>query len=219
MKMRTFTLGAIAGASALALAFPLAAQLTSAQSSSASSKPARPVSSQACALALAGRDDAVLANEDAMQTARKAALQARSDALKAAAAITDDAQRQAAVTKADEDFRAAMKTAEAPQSAAMKAAMDAVQSACGGKAGRGGFGFGMGAFRGGPGKMEGRGPNQDMLAQKLGLTTDQLKSELASGKTLQQIAQEHGVQLPMGKGGGWAGHQRSGPAGEASSSN
>jgi hypothetical protein len=37
------------------------------------------------------------------------------------------------------------------------------------------------------------------MAQRLGITQDQLQQELNSGKTFQQIAQEHGVQ--MGAGG------------------
>jgi hypothetical protein len=33
------------------------------------------------------------------------------------------------------------------------------------------------------------------MAQRLGVTEDALRQELATGKTLQQIAQEHGVQF------------------------
>lgn len=44
-----------------------------------------------------------------------------------------------------------------------------------------------------------------MLAPELGMTTDQLQSELNSGKTIQQIAQEHSIILPfpMGNHGDW----------------
>ena len=39
-----------------------------------------------------------------------------------------------------------------------------------------------------------------MLAEEIGITTVQLKLELQSGKTIQQIAQEHGVTLPFPTG-------------------
>lgn len=63
-----------------------------------------------------------------------------------------------------------------------------------------------GKFFGGPGRGHHRGMGMgkpgrfgfggglwDAAAQKLGLTTDQLQTELRSGKTLAQIAQENGV--------------------------
>ena len=37
------------------------------------------------------------------------------------------------------------------------------------------------------------GMNTSRMAQRLGISEDELKQELASGKTMQQIAQEHGV--------------------------
>jgi hypothetical protein len=51
----------------------------------------------------------------------------------------------------------------------------------------------------------GSGLGIGMLAQELGLTTEQLKAELDTGKLIQQIAQEHSVILPfpMGNHGDW----------------
>lgn len=45
-----------------------------------------------------------------------------------------------------------------------------------------------GTFQGGAG-------NISRMAQRMGMTQDELQKELDSGKTMQQIAQEHGVQF------------------------
>ncbi len=203
--MKKFTLGMIAGASSLAIAVPLIAQFASAASSTGSSSNARtlPIPTQACVQALAGLDDARLSSMDAMMAAEKQALKAQRDALAAAASIADDTKRQAAVQQANQDFRTAMQAME--QSDAMKSAMDTVKSACG-NAGFGMGGMGMGMFGG----MMGHGPREgapENLAQKLGMTTDELKAELQSGKTPEQIAQEHGITLPA-KGGMMRGGHR-----------
>jgi hypothetical protein len=42
--------------------------------------------------------------------------------------------------------------------------------------------------------------NLSRLSQRLGISESDLQKELASGKTLQEIAQEHGVQLGNGRG-------------------
>lgn len=141
--MKKFTIGAVSGVSALALAFPLFA---SAQSAPSANDAARPVPSQVCVQALAAQESTMIANMDSMTAARKAAMQAHQTALSAAASITDDAQRQDALKKANEDMRAAMKTGMDANKETVKSGMDAVKTACG----NGGFhlSFGMGGFRG-----------------------------------------------------------------------
>ena len=48
----------------------------------------------------------------------------------------------------------------------------------------------------------GGGQNLSRMAQRFGMTQDALQKEIAAGKTLQQIAQEHGVQFGgRGRGG------------------
>lgn len=39
------------------------------------------------------------------------------------------------------------------------------------------------------------GPNLARMAERFGMTEEELQKELDSGKTMQQIAQEHGVQF------------------------
>ncbi len=149
--MKKFTLGMVAGASSLALAVPLFAQLAGAASSGGartSSMPswAPPVPTQACVQAMAGMDDAHLSTIDAMTAARKTALQARQAALTAAASLTDGTARQEAVRKAQEGFRSAMETVR--ESDALRTAMEVMQESCG-KAGMMlGRGGGMGLFGG-----------------------------------------------------------------------
>ncbi|MDD5055113.1 MAG: hypothetical protein PHZ00_02480 [Candidatus Peribacteraceae bacterium] len=210
--------GTLAGGIAIAVAVPFVTQFASAQSSSVSSVSprTRPVPSQACVQSMASAGDTSLSFFDQMNAARKTAVTARSAALKAAAALTDDTARQTAVTKAGEDFRIAMQTAMETKSTAMKSSHDAMQTACGDSRG---FGLMMG--KGGRGMMGkgqgqglGKGPNLEMMAATLGITVDQLTSEIAGGKTIEQIAKEHGVTLPAsstnqkGRGGhfgGWKG--------------
>lgn len=45
-----------------------------------------------------------------------------------------------------------------------------------------------------------QGGNTSRMAQRLGMTEDELKKELASGKTFQEIAKEKGMDLPAGRG-------------------
>ncbi len=199
---KSFAAGAIAGMSSLALAVPLLAQISSAATDSSAStniKADRPAPSIACVQALAAKDDAMLATIDTMMAAHKSATQARRDALKAGATITDDAARKAAVQAADEAFYKAMQTAMESQKD--DASMDALKEACGDS--MGGMHFKM-AF-GGPmgGHMKMRGPGPEMLAEKLGLTAEELKAALESGKSIEDIATEKGVTLPArpeGKG-------------------
>jgi hypothetical protein len=54
-----------------------------------------------------------------------------------------------------------------------------------------GFGPGGHGRHGGPGMMM-----RFDLEEKLGMTKEEIKAELDSGKTIEQIAEEHGVTLP-----------------------
>jgi hypothetical protein len=113
--MKKFAMGAIAGASALALSVPIALQLASAASSDGTSSSvtgakSRPVPTQACVQEMASRDDHFLQTVDAMIAAQKAATLEHKNALIAAAQLTDDTQRMEALKAAEEKFRTAMKT-------------------------------------------------------------------------------------------------------------
>ena len=57
----------------------------------------------------------------------------------------------------------------------------------GGPGGRGGFGFG--------GAGLGRGANLDSISSVLGITTDELTTELKAGKSIATIAQDKGVDV------------------------
>ena len=48
-------------------------------------------------------------------------------------------------------------------------------------------------------------PNLARMAQRFGITQSELQSELSGGKTIQQIAQEHGVQFGGRRNGSSAG--------------
>jgi len=56
----------------------------------------------------------------------------------------------------------------------------------------------------GPGAWQQQGgtgaPNIARMAQRFGMTEAELQKELDSGKTLQDIAKEKGVSLPVGRG-------------------
>ncbi len=179
-----FTLGVIAGMSSLALAVPIIAQVSSAASAptesgatnTAFSPRVIPGSTQQSVQDLIARDNAFLANIDAMVTIQKNVAQTHIAALTAAASITDETQREAAVKTADQAERATVQNA-ITANAGLKSAMMP-------------FGFGG---RGGSGHD---GPNSAELAAKLGMTETELKAALAGGKTIQQIATEKGVTLP-----------------------
>ena len=215
----------------MALAVPFAAQIVGAQTTSApSGERSRPVPTQACVLALAEQEGTYLSTVDTLIAARKSAMQIHKDALTAASAIADDAQRAAAVQKANDDLRAAMEAARKAQGDG-KTQMDALKTACGDSAFRGfgpmtgggmpGFGGrGMGMQARGEGR--GPGPRTDVLAEKLGMTEDELQAALESGQTIEQIAESKGITLParQGKGkgmmrGGWG---RGGAPSDATSS-
>ncbi|MDD5055307.1 MAG: hypothetical protein PHZ00_03490 [Candidatus Peribacteraceae bacterium] len=209
MKLSSFTLGAVAGLSAMALAVPFAAQIVGAQTTSApSGERSYPVPTQACALALAEQEGTYLSTVDTLIAAQKTAMQAHKDALTAAATIADDVQREEAIQQANDNLRAAMEAARKAQGDP-KTQMDALKTACGDSGFRGFgpmMGGGMMGFGGrGMGmhdRGEGPGPKMNMLAEKLGMTKDELQAALDSGQTVQQIAESKGVTLPAGSGKG-----------------
>ena len=146
--MNKYIIGGVAGATSLAVAFPLIAQLASAADSSASaqSRAARAVPTQACVQAMADKDAAFLANIDTMMANQKKLTQARKDALSAAASITDDTQRSAAVEAAQTAFHDAMKALFDAEKEERTAGLEAFKTACGdsmrGFGGHGGPSFG-----------------------------------------------------------------------------
>jgi len=191
-----FAIGVITGISTLALAIPILAQVSNAQSVGSSTSAAAstgtgtyarvpPGSTQASVQAMITKDNAFLSNVDAYVSVEKSAVQAHEAALTAAALITDTTQREAAV-----------KAANQAEQTAIKNAVQANTNLKSGMMPFGGRGFG-GGF-GGHGGMGMRGPGMNLtaLAQKLGMTTTDLQTELKSGKTIQQIATEKGVTLP-----------------------
>lgn len=187
---KSFALGAVSGISALTLAFPLVAQFAGAQDSGAPAKTEsaddshaffrhnmKPDSTQEGIQKRIDHDTAFLANIDAMIAIQKTATQAHKDALTAALAITDDTARAAAVKAADEAQRTSVETAM-EANPAFKDAMP--------------FGGGMHKMK----MRGGHGPMGGDLAEKLGMTQDELKSAIEAGKTIEDIAKEKGIELP-----------------------
>jgi len=69
---------------------------------------------------------------------------------------------------------------------------------------------------GGPG---GAGPNTARMAERLGMTEAELQEALDSGKTMQQIAEERGVEMPTRTGtGGMMGRGLRGASSSAAAS-
>ncbi len=188
--MNKFTLGAATGATSLLIAIPMFAQMAGAASSSSTTMTgkARPIPTQTCILAMADHETAMLSTIDARTAAHKAAATAKRDALKAAAALTDDTARMEALKKAQETFKAAM---ESTMKAKDETAMTALKTACGDS-----FPMGMG-HKGGMGDMKDK--MRGNIAEKLGMTEDELKAAIDSGKTIEQIATEKGITLPAHK--------------------
>lgn len=187
---KKFTLGVISGISAITVAFPVIAQLSSAQDTGAtvSTETSAPAKNKMffkhkMDTTTAGiqeridRDSAFLANIDAMIAIQKTATQTHKDALTAALAITDDTARATAVKAADEAQRTSVQTAM-EANPAFKDAMP--------------FGGGMHKMK----MRGGHGPMGGELAEKLGMTNDELKSAMEAGKTIEEIAQEKGIELP-----------------------
>lgn len=185
---KSFTLGAVSGISALAIAFPLAAQFASAQSGTSSSPGnirdrsafhARKPLSQDDVQALIDQDNNFLLHADAFLSILKEAVQNHRIALQAAADITDETERNEAVKAAHEAMRTAIAAAvEANPDLQGLKMMPFGTRGPHGHAKRGAMPF---------------GPH---LAEKLGLTAEELKEALDSGKTIDAIAEEQGVELP-----------------------
>lgn len=186
---KSFTLGAVSGISALAIAFPVIAQIAGAQSSASSVDQAKPnfaerpgfhgeraPLSQEDVQAMIDQDNAFLLNVDAFVAIQKETIQAHRIALEAAADIEDETERNAAVKAAHEAMRASIEAA-VEANPELKTAM-------------------MPFGHGGPGK-HGKGEKmRGHLEDKLGMTEDELKAALDAGKTIEEIAEEKGITLP-----------------------
>lgn len=185
----SFTLGAVSGISALAIAFPVIAQIAGAQSSAASVDTTKPrfadrpgfhgeraPLSQEDVLAMIDQHNAFLLNVDAFVAIQKEAIQNHRIALEAAADMEDETERNAAVKAAHEEMRASIEAA-VTANPELKSAM-------------------MPFGHGGPGRHGKDEVMRGNLEEKLGLTAEELKIALDSGKTIEEIAEEKGVTLP-----------------------
>ncbi len=179
---KSFALGAASGITALAIGFPLATQFANAQDTSSSAgsatvatdKPAfkaRAPFSQDDVQKLIDRDNQFLLHIDEFVTIQKEAVQNHRIALQAAADITDETERNDAVRTAHDVMRLEIKEAiEANSDLKDLKVMH--------------YGHGR----------PGRGPHD--LAEILGMTEEELKAALDSGKTPKEIAAEKGITLP-----------------------
>ncbi len=203
-----FLLGAVSGVTALAVGFPILAQVSSAQDvsgpalESASSwrwAAERPVLTVDMLQEMIDRDQALLENIDEMVVALKSATQTHKDALTSALSLSDQTARDEAARAANEARRAALE-------AVIEANPDL----------KGLLPFGPGG-RGGHGGMM-RGPGPEKMAEVLGLTVDELQTALDSGQTIEQLAEEKGVILPEHPAfkGGKMGHGHRGNRGQSS---
>lgn len=185
--MNKFTAGVATGISSLALAVPLIAQVAGAQDVefTAATGAELPVPTQACAGAMADLEEYHLAHFDKMNEKRKQQMQTRIDALNTIASISDDTQREEAFKKMHEDMRAAIDDIE--QDEEITALTDATREACGDVMMFGGHA--------GPGFMAKHVVKFD-LAEEFGMTKEELKAALEGGKTIQELAEEKGVELP-----------------------
>jgi hypothetical protein len=192
--MNKFRLGIITGMSSLVIAVPVIAQVTSAQSSASADVAGEAIPSQACVAAMADLEEAHLAQFDEMNAQRKQGIQTRITALNSAASITDDTARQEALDQMREDMKTQVESMkDSAVSDELQAAMDAVKAACGDT-----FKLRFDAFKGEHpmiGKFTEKAPA--FIAEKLGMTKEELKAALDSGKTIPEIAEEKGVDLPM----------------------
>jgi hypothetical protein len=130
--MNKFTLGVVSGASSLALAIPLFAQISSAQTAASSVANAnRPVPTQECLTAMVAMEDYHLEHFDAKTSDHKAQMQAHRDAMNTAAKITDEAARKAALENAHGEMRTAKGEMRAEPTDEVQALMEAVHEECG----------------------------------------------------------------------------------------
>jgi len=192
---KSFAFGAVSGISALAIAFPVIAQIAGAQSSGASigsttpnlaDRPGfhgeRAPFSQEDVQTMIDQDNAFLLNVDAFVSIQKEAIQNHRIALQTAADIEDETARNVAVKAAHDAMRNSIEAAVEAKPELKTAMMP--------------FGHGRHGKHGKGEMMRGRGPGPEKLADKLGLTLDELKSELDGGKTINEIAAEKGIELP-----------------------
>ncbi len=189
---KSFTLGAVSGITALAMGFPIAAQFAGAQgigSSSAGAKGGirserRAPLSQDDVQEMIDHDNQFLLHVDALVAIQKEATQNHRIALQAAADIVDETARNEAVKAANDAMHKEIEDAvEADPE------LKDLKMPFGKGAPRGGHGFGG---KGPGGRM---GPPQELL-DALGMTAEELKAAIDSGKTIDQIAEEKGVELP-----------------------
>lgn len=185
--------------SSLVLAVPILSVAAYAQSSAdTDTTNVEAIPSQACVEALADVEQMHLDQFDLMNDKRKENIQQRVTSLRAAAAITSATDRQAALKQMRDAEKALHGTMKEDVSDELQAAMDAVKTACGDT-------FKM--------RMEGFGERHPMMgkmmektpafiAEKLGMTEDELKAALDSGKTIKEIAEEKGIELPAPPRGG-----------------
>lgn len=168
--MKKFTLGAVAGMSALLLAVPVVFQVANAQGMASSSpKMMHATPTQACLQAQVTLADANIANADTMAAKYKARMQKQRDALAVVAAISDDTARGEAMKKMRDDMRTAMQgTMKDEVPVAITSAMQAVKTACGSS---------MGMMKGGrgdmmmPGKMGDNDRRGGMMKHTMGGTS------------------------------------------------
>ena len=191
---KSFTLGAVSGITALAIGFPLAAQFAGAQEASSGTASSvagakdghrwekRAPLTQDDVDAMVDMDNQILLHIDEMVAIHKEAIQNHRIALQAAADLTDETERNDAVRAANEAMRAEI-----------DAAIDANPELAGLKMGPMGPGGPRGP--GGMGHGHRMGPPQDVL-DALGMTAEELKAAHESGKTIDEIAEEKGVELP-----------------------
>lgn len=183
---KSFTLGAVSGITALAVGFPIAAQFAGAQGASSPGRPKdvfrfekRLPLSQDDVQELVDRDNAILLHIDAFVSIYKEAVQNHRIALQAAADIADEAERNDAVRAAHEAMHAEIK-------AAIEANPDL----------QGMMPFGLMKAAHGPGKHMMKVHFRGELGEKLGMSEEELQAAIESGRTIREIAEEKGVELP-----------------------
>jgi hypothetical protein len=175
-------IGAVAGLTSLAIAVPAFAQVTGSSSSSIPNtmkdivRMHRGQLSQGDVQTMIEKDNALLTHIDELSALIESSTQQHKTALTAAAAITDETQRTEAVRAAHQARHEAMKD----YLDANPDLLDALP------------------FPGKHMKMKGHGPHahHERMAELLGMTTDELKAALEGGKTLAQIAEQKGIELP-----------------------
>lgn len=205
--MNKFTLGAVAGMTTLIIAVPVIAQISSAATEDVITFSGEdlPTPTQECLVARVALEEAHLANFDTQTAAHKQQMQAHVNGLKAASQIADEDARNEALKDMREDMHVAMEALHESQPEAITAAMEGVKEACGDA-----FGFGHGMFMKAIGPMRmgmaphagkfmvklGEGEHPEFILEKLGMTAEELDAAIESGKTIQDIAEEKGIEIP-----------------------